>query len=71
MLDVNSAPEVPSPDVQTSSGHRGAIWSTRYQELKNFIEKEHRNPSKYDNTERGLYYNWLRHNMKLFNAGEM
>ena len=29
-------------------------WITRYQELRNFIEKEHRNPSKYDDTERGL-----------------
>ena len=46
-------------------------WITRYQELRNFIEKEHRNPSKYDDTERGLYYNWLRHNVKLYNNGEM
>lgn len=46
-------------------------WIARYQELKNFIEKEHRNPSKYDETERGLYYNWLRHNMKLYNSGGM
>lgn len=46
-------------------------WIARYQELKNFIEKEHRNPSKYDDTERGLYYNWLRHNMKLYNSGGM
>ena len=46
-------------------------WITRYQELRNFMEKEHRNPSKYDDTERGLYYNWLRHNVKLYNNGEM
>ena len=43
----------------------------RYQEVKSFIEKKHRNPSKYDDTERGLYYNWLRHNVKLYNSGEM
>ena len=46
-------------------------WIARYQELNNFIEKEHRNPSKYDDTERGLYYNWLKHNMKLYNSGGM
>ena len=46
-------------------------WIAKYKELKNFIEKEHRNPSKYDDTERGLYYNWLRHNVKLYNNGEM
>ena len=46
-------------------------WMIRYQEVKSFIEKEHRNPSKYDDTERGLYYNWLRHNVKLYNNGEM
>lgn len=46
-------------------------WIVRYKELKKFIEKEHRNPSKYDDTERGLYYNWLRHNMKQYNSGGM
>ena len=46
-------------------------WKAKYYEVKSFIEENHRNPSKYDNTERGLYYNWLRHNMKLFNSGGM
>lgn len=46
-------------------------WSAKYNEVKTFIEKEHRNPSKYDDIERGLYYNWLRHNMKLYNSGGM
>ena len=46
-------------------------WLAKYNEVKTFIEKNHRNPSKYDDAERGLYYNWLRHNMKLYNSGGM
>ena len=46
-------------------------WHKRYKEVANFVEANKRNPSKYDDTERGLYYNWLRHNMKLYNSGEM
>ena len=44
-------------------------WLVKYNETKTFIEANHRNPSKYDAEERGLYCNWLRHNKKLFNAG--
>jgi len=36
-----------------------------------FIETNKRNPSKYNPEERGLYLNWLRHNRKLYNAGEL
>lgn len=36
-----------------------------------FITANKRNPSKYDAEERGKYGNWLRHNRKLMNAGEM
>jgi len=46
-------------------------WLARYNEVVAFIEREHRNPSRYDDTERGLYVNWLRHNRKMFNAGEL
>ena len=46
-------------------------WLTRYQEVKSFIEANHRNPSKYDAEERGRYVNWLRHNRKLYNNGEL
>ena len=46
-------------------------WQAKYDEVKSFIEKNRRNPSKYDDVERGLYCNWLRHNRKLYNAGEM
>ena len=43
-------------------------WLTRYNEVKTFIETNHRNPSKYDANERGLYVNWLRHNRKLYDS---
>ena len=46
-------------------------WQTKYQQVKDFIEKNQRNPSRYDATERGLYVNWLKHNKKLMNNGEM
>ena len=47
------------------------IWQKKYEEVVAFIEKNKRNPSKYDPEERGLYLNWLRHNRKLYNAGEL
>jgi hypothetical protein len=46
-------------------------WLVKYNEVKSFIEMNHRNPSKYDDTERGLYCNWIRHNKKLYNSGEL
>lgn len=46
-------------------------WLTRYNEVKSFIETNKRNPSKYDDTERGLYCNWIRHNKKLLKAGTL
>lgn len=46
-------------------------WMTRYNEVRTFIESNKRNPSRYDDTERGLYYNWLHHNRKQMNAGTM
>ena len=46
-------------------------WFEKYDEVKGFIEKNHRNPSKHDDAERGQFVNWLRHNRKLYNAGEM
>ena len=47
------------------------LWLSKYNEIVRFIEKNKRNPSKYDDTERGMCVNWLRHNRKLYNAGEM
>ena len=46
-------------------------WLIRYNEVKTFIEKNHRNPSKHDDEERGLYLNWIKHNRKLYAAGEL
>lgn len=46
-------------------------WIAKYNEVKNFIEMNHRNPSKHDPEERGMFVNWLRHNRKQMNAGEM
>lgn len=43
----------------------------RYNEVVAFIETNKRNPSRYDDTERGLYCNWLKHNKKLYNNGEL
>lgn len=46
-------------------------WLNKYQEVVKFIETNKRNPSKYDAEERGKYYNWLRHNKKLYKSGEL
>ena len=46
-------------------------WIAKYNEVIDFIKSNHRNPSKYDAEERGLYFNWLKHNRQLMNAGEM
>lgn len=44
-------------------------WTEKFNEVKYFIETNHRNPSKYDDSERGMYVNWLKHNRKVFAAG--
>lgn len=46
-------------------------WIEKHNEVKRFIERNKRNPSRYDDEERGKYCNWLRHNRKLLKAGEM
>ena len=46
-------------------------WLERYTEVKDFIESYHRNPSRHNLEERFKYCNWLKHNKKLLNAGEM
>lgn len=45
-------------------------WGTRFQEVKSFIETNKRNPSKFIPEERGLR-NWVRHQQKLVNKGEL
>ena len=46
-------------------------WQKRYEEVKDFIEVNKRNPSKHDEEERGKYLNWIKANRKAFNAGKM
>ena len=45
-------------------------WLTRYNEVKEFIEREHRNPSKYKPEEK-LMVHFLKRGRKLMNAGEL
>ena len=46
-------------------------WLERYIGVMDFIELYHRNPSRHNPEERFKYCNWLKHNKKLLNAGEM
>lgn len=46
-------------------------WLIKYNEVKDFIETNKRNPSRYDAEERGKYLNWIKHNKKLYNNGEL
>ena len=47
------------------------LWQNKYQEVVAFIETNKRNPSKHDDEERGRYVNWMKHNRKVYVAGEM
>ncbi len=46
-------------------------WMEKYNKVVAFIETNKRNPSKHSDEERGRYLNWLKHNRKLYAAGEM
>ena len=45
-------------------------WMARYNEVKTFIETNHRNPSKYYDEEK-LMVHFLKRGRKLMNAGEL
>ncbi len=45
-------------------------WLVRFNEVKNFIEENHRNPSKYYEEEK-LMVHFLKRNRKLMNAGAL
>lgn len=45
-------------------------WQKRYEEVKNFIETNRRNPSKYVPEER-LMVHFLKRGRKMLNAGEL
>ena len=47
------------------------MWLAKYDELVAFIKTNKRNPSKYRAEERGQYLNWIKHNRKLYAAGDM
>lgn len=46
-------------------------WQERYNEVVDFIQTNHRNPSKHVPEERFKYCNWLKHNKKLLNSSEL
>ncbi len=50
---------------------QGELWLKKYQGVKAFIETNNRNPSRHNPEERFKYCNWLKHNKKLLNVGEM
>ena len=45
-------------------------WRIRYQEVKAFIESNHRNPSRHRIEEHDML-NWVKSNRKKMNAGEL
>lgn len=45
-------------------------WLAKYNEVKCFIETNHRNPSKHRIEEHDML-NWIKHNRELMNAGEL
>jgi len=45
-------------------------WNQRYQEVVNFIETNHRSPSRHRIEEHDLL-NWLKANRKALNAGKL
>ena len=45
-------------------------WMVRFNEVKNFIEENHRNPSKYRDEEK-LMVHFMKRGRKLLNAGEL
>lgn len=45
-------------------------WQKRYQEVVEFIQTNHRNPSKH-RIEEHDYLNWLKANRKALNAGKL
>ena len=58
-------------NVKSLAMTQDETWMQKYEEVVAFIERERRNPSKYIAEERGRYCNWLKHNKKLYNSGEL
>ena len=49
---------------------QGTRWLTRYQEVVEFVETNHRNPSRHRIEEHDML-NWVKANRKVMNAGKM
>lgn len=45
-------------------------WNKRYQDVMDFMEKNHRNPSRHRLEEHDML-NWIKSNRKKMNAGEL
>lgn len=45
-------------------------WSIKYQEVMEFIERYHRNPSRH-RIEEHLMLNFVKHNRRLYQAGQL
>ena len=71
ITSLPARPEILDKSKQNTPMTRYELWLKKYQEVKAFIETNHRNPSRHNPEERFKYYNWLKHNKKLLNAGEM
>lgn len=46
------------------------LWIAKWREVIDFMENNHRNPSKHRIEEHRML-NWIKHNRKLMNAGEL
>lgn len=46
-------------------------WLAKYNEVRSFIETYKRNLSRYNPEERYKYCNWIKHNKKLLNSGDL
>ena len=46
------------------------MWIEKWREVIDFMETNHRNPSKH-RIEEHLMLNWIKHNRKLMNTGEL
>ena len=56
--------------IKVSTMTQEERWLKRYQDVMVFMDKNHRNPSKYVDAERGLR-NWVKQQKKLMNAGAL
>ena len=56
--------------VRTTTMTQEEKWMARYQEVIDFIETNHRNPSRHRIEEHDML-NWLKANRKVLNAGKL